>query len=100
LQEIKNCNTRGSGEHTNEAELKKLQKEMEVMKVESESAVNNLVRIMKVDMECVLEIERRKCNLVMHEMSDTDAKQAVECTVKTIDEVLHMDFTRNVDYVE
>jgi hypothetical protein len=43
LQEIKNCNTGGSGEHTDEVELKKLQKEMEGMKVEIESVVNNSV---------------------------------------------------------
>jgi hypothetical protein len=33
LQEIKNCNTEGSGEHTDEVELKKLQKEIGEKKV-------------------------------------------------------------------
>jgi hypothetical protein len=60
LQEINNCNTGGSGEHTDEAELKKLQKEMEGTKVEIESVVNNSVRNVKVDVEEALEIERRK----------------------------------------
>jgi hypothetical protein len=44
LQEIKNCSTGGSGKHTDEAESKKLQKEMEGMKVEIESVGNNSVR--------------------------------------------------------
>jgi hypothetical protein len=100
LQEIKNCNTGGSGEHTDEAELKKLQKEMEGMKVEIESVVNNSVRNVKVDVEEALEIERRKCNLVIHGMPETDAEQDVGCVVEMMDEVLHMDFTRNVDKVE
>jgi hypothetical protein len=100
LQEIKTCNTGGSGEHTNEAELKKLQKDMQGMKVEIESAVNNSVRNVKVDVEEALEIERRKCNLVIHGMPETDAEQDVGCVVEMMDEVLHMDFTRNVDKVE
>jgi hypothetical protein len=100
LQEIKNCNTGGSGEHTDEAELKKLQKEMGGMKVEIESVVNNSVRNVKVDVEEALEIERRKCNLVIHGMPETDAEQDVGCVVEMMDEVLHMDFTRNVDKVE
>jgi hypothetical protein len=74
MQEIKNCNTGGSGEHMDEAELKKLQKEMEGMKVEIESAVNNSVRNVTVDVEEVLEIERRKCNLIIHGMPETDAE--------------------------
>jgi hypothetical protein len=100
LQEIKTCNTGGSGEHTNEAELKKLQKDMQGMKVEIESAVNNSVRNVKVDVEEALEIERRKCNLVIHGMPETDAEQDLGCVVEMMDEVLHMDFTRNVDKVE
>jgi hypothetical protein len=100
LQEIKNCNTGGSGEHTDEAELKKLQKEMEGMKVEIESVVNISVRNVNVDVEEALEIERRKCNLVIPGMPETDAEQDVGCVVEMMDEVLHVDFTRNVDKVE
>jgi predicted nucleic acid-binding Zn-ribbon protein len=68
LQELKNCITGGNGGHTDEVELKKLQKEMGEMKVEKESAVNSLVRNVKVDAEETLDVERRKCNLVLHGM--------------------------------
>jgi hypothetical protein len=94
LQEIKNCNTGGGGEHTDKAELKKLQK------VKIESAVNNSVRNVKVDVEEALEIERRKCYLVIHGMPETDAEQDVECVMEVMDDVLHIDFTRNVEKVE
>jgi hypothetical protein len=100
LQEMKNCNTGGSGEHTDEAELKMLQKEMEVLKVKIESSMNNSVRNVKVDVEEALEIERGKCSLVIDVMPETDAEQDVECVVEMMAEVLHMDFTRNVDKVE
>jgi hypothetical protein len=62
--------------------------------------INNAVRNVKVDVEEALEIERRKCNLVNHGMPETDAEQDVGCVVEMMDEVLHMDFTRNVDKVE
>jgi hypothetical protein len=55
---------------------------------------------MKVHVEEALEIERRKCNLVIHGMPETDAEQDVGCVVEMMDEVLPMDFTRNVDKVE
>jgi hypothetical protein len=100
LQEMKNCNTGGSGKHTDEVELKKLQKEMEGMIVEIESAVNNLVRNVNVDLEEVPKIEKRKCSLVIHGIPETDVEQNVECVVEMMVEILHMDFARNVDKVE
>jgi hypothetical protein len=93
LQEIKNCNTGGGGEHTDKAELKKLQK------VKIESTVNSSIRNVE-DVDEALEIERRKCKLVIHGMSETDAEQDMECVMEVMDNVLHMDFTRNVDKVE
>jgi hypothetical protein len=59
------------------------------MKVEIDSVVNNSVRNVKVDMDETLEIERRTCNLVIHGMPETDAKQDLECVVEMMDEVLH-----------
>jgi hypothetical protein len=42
LHVMKNCNTGDSGDHTNEVELKKLQKEMREVKVKTQRAVNSV----------------------------------------------------------
>lgn len=44
LQLIENCTKGGSGDHTDEFELKKLLKDMVEMTVEKESGENNLIR--------------------------------------------------------
>jgi hypothetical protein len=41
---IENCTKGGSGDHTDEFELKKLLKDMVEMTVEKESGENNLIR--------------------------------------------------------
>jgi hypothetical protein len=52
------------------------------MKVEIKCTVNNLVRNVKVGMEEILEIETRKCNLVIHGMPESDAEHDMKCMVE------------------
>lgn len=48
------------------------------MEVEIESTVNSSIRNVE-DVDEALEIERRKCKLVIHGMSETDAEQDMKC---------------------
>ena len=100
LQVIKQGVEKGNREQTDEAEIHKLQKEMGEMKVEIESTVNSSVRHVREDVEETLEIERRKCNLVIHGMPEIDAEKDVESVIEIMTEVLHMDFTGNVDKMQ
>lgn len=77
-------------------DLKKLEKEVNDMKTEMDSRVRKTVMGVKEDVEEALEMERRKMNLVIHGVPETDAEQDIEQVAEILGMGLHMDFERHV----
>lgn len=75
----------------------KWQTEMGKMKSDLESQVTSSVRHVKEDVEESLEIERRKCNLIIHGVPEADAEQDVEAVIEVFGQGLKLDFGRHVD---
>jgi hypothetical protein len=59
----------------------------------------NTVKVVKEDVEEALEIERRKMNLVIHGVPETDAEQDIGQIEEILASGLHMDFDRHVEKV-
>jgi hypothetical protein len=56
-----------------EEEIQKLQMDIKVIKSGLESQLNTTVKEVREDVEESMEIERRKLNLIIHEIGDEDA---------------------------
>jgi hypothetical protein len=96
LSEIKKGVPSGERGTNDGDDFKKLEKEMNDMKTEMDSQVRKTVMVVKEDVEEALEMERRKMNLVIHGVPETDAEQDIEQVAEILGTGLHMDFERHV----
>jgi chromosome segregation ATPase len=97
LDVVKTSITREDRRDINEDEdFKKLEKEVSALKTELESKVKKTVIGVKENVEETLEIERRKMNLVIHGVPETDAEQDIKAVSEILGTGLHMDFERHV----
>lgn len=78
------------------ADVQKLQNDMEAMKKEIENKMSNTTRVMKEDLDEKMEIERRKLNIIIHGVPESDAEQDVGWIDQLFTEGLHLDFQRHV----
>lgn len=77
----------------------KEQNEFGIIKMEIEKRMDVSIKNVKDDFEESLEIERRKNNLVVHGVPESDAEQDVKKILELFDDGLHMDFNRHVENV-
>ena len=77
--------------------MEKLQKEMGEMRTEIESKVCNTVKHMKEDVDEAMEIERRKDNIIIHGVPETDAEQDIDEVAEMFGTGLKLDFDRHMD---
>ena len=97
LSEIRDCEPHEDRRVMNEEEgFKKLEKEVNDMKSVMDSQVRNTVMVVKENVEEALEIERRKMNLVIHGVPETDAEQDIDQVADILGTGLHMDLDRHV----
>ena len=85
--------------HVNDEEVKRLQEEIGEVRNTVENRMDKTVKHVKEDLEEALEIERRKCNLIIHGVEESDAEKDVEAVINILGEGLHLDFERHVDKV-
>jgi len=69
------------------------------MKNEIDSRAKRTVKVVKEDVKEALKIERRKLNLVIHGVPESDAEQDIDQIAEILATGLHMDFERHVDKV-
>jgi hypothetical protein len=101
LDAVKTSVTREDRKELNEHEVfKKLdEKEVSTLKTELNSRVKTTVIGAKENVEETLEIERRKKNLVIHGVPETDAEQDTDAISEILGEGLHTDLERHVSSV-
>ena len=97
LKEVSEGSSPSGTGNTKEVEIVRLQKEVGEMKAELETKVSTTCRSVKEDVEETLEIERRKYNLVIHGVPETDAEKDIDSVAEIMGEGLHLDFDRHVD---
>lgn len=68
-----------------------------VVRKEVENEMNMGLRAVREDVEEKLEIERRKENLVIHGVPETDAERDIDTVTQILSLGLHLDFTRYVE---
>lgn len=83
-----------------EEDIMRLQKEVGEMKTEMEMRVTTSAKIVKEDVDERLEIERRKGNLIIHGVPESNAEKDIDEVAKILGEGLKLDFTRHVDKME
>ena len=81
----------------NGEERKKLEHVVNEMKSEIDCRARRTVKVVKEDVEEALEVERRKLNLVIHGVPESDAEHDIDQIAKILAAGLHMDFERHVD---
>jgi len=96
LRQVKEAKTGESGVKERE-KMEKLQKEMGEMRTEIESKVCNTVKHMKEDVDEAMEIERRKDNIIIHGVPETDAEQDIDEVAEMFGTGLKLDFDRHMD---
>lgn len=77
-----------------------MQRELDEIKGEMESAVSNIVENVTEDVEETLEMDRLKDNLIIRGMPETDAEQDVNAVAEMLTNAMHMDSARNVENTE
>ena len=73
-----------------------MEKEVNEIKTVMDGQVKRTVMVVKEDVEEVLEIERRRMNLVFHGVPETDAEHDIDQVAEILSTGLHMDFDRHI----